>query len=278
MKIAIISDIHGNYQALKSVLEDIKARNVDKIFCLGDILGKGVNANKCVNLIKKNCEVVVRGNTDVRFTSDENDFIDNPIEYNRIVFNKSLLSNENIEYIKNLPFAYEFYLSGNLIRIFHATPFSEFGFINDWDTNIPEKYQIFVGTEKTPTTRVSDIAIYGHLHYPFMTRMYNKIMLGAGSVGCSACPLYDEKLNSNANEINQAHYLILDGKFNSKEKADISFEFESVCYDIEKELADNIGVNPEYESYAEELGLGKYRNLPKIKEAFEKNGYQFGEE
>ena len=99
MKIAIISDIHSNYQALKSVMEDIKSKGVDKIFCLGDIIGKGVNANKCVDIVKKNCEVVVRGNTDTRFSSDENEFIDNPLEYQRIVFNKSLLSLENLMFL-----------------------------------------------------------------------------------------------------------------------------------------------------------------------------------
>ena len=41
MKIAIISDIHGNLEALKSVLNDIKNRNIDKIYCLGDIIAKG---------------------------------------------------------------------------------------------------------------------------------------------------------------------------------------------------------------------------------------------
>ena len=41
--IAVISDIHGNLEALKSVLEDIKKRNIEKIICLGDIIAKGSN-------------------------------------------------------------------------------------------------------------------------------------------------------------------------------------------------------------------------------------------
>ena len=40
-KIAIISDIHGNIEALQAVLADAKARGVDKIICLGDIIAKG---------------------------------------------------------------------------------------------------------------------------------------------------------------------------------------------------------------------------------------------
>ena len=43
MRIAIISDIHGNLEALKTTLQDIERRNVDKIICLGDIIAKGVH-------------------------------------------------------------------------------------------------------------------------------------------------------------------------------------------------------------------------------------------
>ena len=41
-KIAIISDIHGNLEALNSVLIDIKERKIEKIFCIGDIVAKGI--------------------------------------------------------------------------------------------------------------------------------------------------------------------------------------------------------------------------------------------
>ena len=48
MKIAIISDIHGNLEALKATLTDIEKRKVDKIICLGDIIAKGVHPKECI--------------------------------------------------------------------------------------------------------------------------------------------------------------------------------------------------------------------------------------
>ena len=63
-KIAIIADIHGNLTALETVLSDIKSRGITHIYCLGDIAIKGVSPNEVTNLIRKNCEVVVRGNCD----------------------------------------------------------------------------------------------------------------------------------------------------------------------------------------------------------------------
>ena len=40
-KIAIISDIHGNLEAFKTIIKDIEKRGINRIFCLGDIIGKG---------------------------------------------------------------------------------------------------------------------------------------------------------------------------------------------------------------------------------------------
>ncbi len=49
-KIAIISDIHGNLEALNVVLNNIKERKINKIFCLGDIIAKGIHQQNAYNL------------------------------------------------------------------------------------------------------------------------------------------------------------------------------------------------------------------------------------
>jgi predicted phosphodiesterase len=64
MKIAIISDIHANYEALETVFADSSAQKVDEIVCLGDIVGYGANPNECIDLIKKKCPVRILGNHD----------------------------------------------------------------------------------------------------------------------------------------------------------------------------------------------------------------------
>ena len=60
MKIAIISDIHGNLEALTATLEDIEKRNVNEIICLGDIIAKGIHPKECLDLIRKKCKIVIR--------------------------------------------------------------------------------------------------------------------------------------------------------------------------------------------------------------------------
>ena len=79
MPVAIISDIHGNLEALKEALVYIEAHEIDTIYCLGDIVGYGPNPNECVEIIAERCEQVVIGNHDhaaIGLTSTEyfNDF------------------------------------------------------------------------------------------------------------------------------------------------------------------------------------------------------------
>lgn len=123
MKIAIISDIHGNLEALKATLRDIEKRNVDKIICLGDIIAKGVHPKECIELIKKHCEIVLRGNCDRYFSTEHKNIVElSEDEQKRIEWNQSMITKEDREYLLNLPFSYEFYMSGSLVRLFHATP------------------------------------------------------------------------------------------------------------------------------------------------------------
>ena len=74
------------------MIEDCEKKGVEKIFCCGDIIGKGCNSNKCVDLVREKCEIVIRGNTDTRFTDDPEKFKDNVVEYNRIKNNQALLN------------------------------------------------------------------------------------------------------------------------------------------------------------------------------------------
>jgi len=62
--IALISDIHGNVDALKVVLADAKKRDVDEVICLGDIIGYGPNPRQCLDLVMKHCKWSLLGNHD----------------------------------------------------------------------------------------------------------------------------------------------------------------------------------------------------------------------
>jgi diadenosine tetraphosphatase ApaH/serine/threonine PP2A family protein phosphatase len=62
MRTALISDIHGNLQALQAVLDDIGGQNVDEIHCLGDVVGYGAAPVACLDLVADRCRVKLMGN------------------------------------------------------------------------------------------------------------------------------------------------------------------------------------------------------------------------
>lgn len=64
MRTAIISDIHGNLEALQVILGHMEGQSVDRTICLGDILGYGPNPVECVDLIAERCEFALMGNHD----------------------------------------------------------------------------------------------------------------------------------------------------------------------------------------------------------------------
>jgi diadenosine tetraphosphatase ApaH/serine/threonine PP2A family protein phosphatase len=61
---AILSDIHGNAEALKAVLSDVASRSVDRLVCLGDIVGYGPDPLECVDLVRRYCQWSLMGNHD----------------------------------------------------------------------------------------------------------------------------------------------------------------------------------------------------------------------
>ena len=62
---ALISDIHANLKALEAVLKHIDAQdNVERIFCLGDVVGYGPDLETAIDLVKKRCEWSLMGNHD----------------------------------------------------------------------------------------------------------------------------------------------------------------------------------------------------------------------
>lgn len=262
-KIAIISDIHGNLEALKSVIEDIKERNIDKIFCMGDIVAKGTHQQECVDLIRKNCEVVIKGNCDEYFTSDADLSGAPQLEIDRMNWNKSKLNEETKNYLKQLPYCYEFYMSGRLVRIMHAHPEKINKFVGNID-KIDRLYELFLPSLNTVSDKKADVLIYGHIHTPYLQKIYNRVIINTGSVGNAIDIFRNDEKDGNTKNTTVANYLVISGNLTSKNIDEkISYELVSVPYDISKELGDNDD-NIELESYTEELKNGKYRDMPKI--------------
>lgn len=257
-RIAIISDIHGNLEALQTVLKDIEQRNISRIFCLGDIVAKGVHSHECLALLRKKCEVILRGNCDRYFSQDySKEQVDE-----RIAFNHRLLTKSDREYLIQLPFSFDFTMSGSLIRLYHATPWADNQFIG-MASSEEQTYQMFLPTKYTANT-IADVVVYGHTHTPYVHKAYHHTLINAGSVGNNIEIFQDQVHPGHVHESNQATYLIIEGNYQDPYPATFSYTMVRIPYDIEKELASPIE-NPEKEAYEDELRLAKYRDIAKIK-------------
>ena len=271
MKIAVISDIHGNLEAMNRVLEDIKKRNIDKIFCLGDIILKGTHMKECLDLVKKNCEIVIKGNCDEVFSHDNFNFQNN-LERKKYEWVRSKLEKDDFDYLLNLPKSYEFYMSGRLIRLFHATPGDIYGYVGNID-KLDNLYSLFLPSKYT-SNKICDVVIYGHIHTQYMQKIYNRTIINVGSVGNSLDVIRNSEKDGNNKNTTCADYLVINGKYNFKDYADLSFEFINLEYDIDKELNSNTD-NFEFESYSHELKCGKYRDIAKVKESLKKRDIDY---
>jgi predicted phosphodiesterase len=68
MQIALISDIHGNRQALEAVLADIATTDAAETWCLGDLVGYGAEPDACVELVREHAAICLAGNHDLAAT------------------------------------------------------------------------------------------------------------------------------------------------------------------------------------------------------------------
>lgn len=262
-QIAVISDIHGNLEALRAVFADIEERGIDQIICLGDIIAKGTHMEECIALVREKCSVVVKGNCDEYFAKEQDLSTKGQQEADRIVWTKSKISQETVGYIEKLPSCHEFYLSGRLVRLFHAHPDKIDGFVSNIDT-LEHFYSLFLPGVHSLSDAKADVVVYGHIHMPYMQKLYNRVIVNTGAVGNSIDIYRNEEKDGDVRNTAVANYAILRGVYGSREWDEkISYELVSVSYDIEKELAANTD-NNEMDSYQEELRCGRYRDMRKV--------------
>jgi len=114
---ALISDIHGNLEALEVVLDDIKSQGITEIFCLGDIIGYGPNPRECIDRVMENCRITLLGNHDQGAMFDPDGF---NIGAERAIFwTREQLESSNDR--ENNERRWEFL--GELPRTFRSDPF-----------------------------------------------------------------------------------------------------------------------------------------------------------
>lgn len=185
MKIAIISDIHGNIDALESVLQDIKKENCSKILCLGDLVMAGpapkVTLNKIHALMQSKDFHIIQGNTDKMLSVFSFDTYNEILNTNAVMASayladSKLLSDEDKAFLKNLPAQEELELFGIKILMVHGSPKKNNENIYP-NLKLEEVEEMIAGTN-------ANIIFCGHTHMPcgYQTNT-EQTVVNVGSIG-----------------------------------------------------------------------------------------------
>lgn len=174
MKLLIISDIHGNKEALDAVM----AVPHDDVICLGDLVDYGPSPGECIDLLREQDIPTIRGNHDnaVAFGME----CGCGYEYKHLSlatreYTTGILNDMQMEFLRNLPINLERTENGIKLYFTHGSPLSFYDYIKP-DT-----------LEETIMEYIKDVdakfIFIGHSHLPFTRKVGDVTLINPGSVG-----------------------------------------------------------------------------------------------
>ncbi len=199
---AVISDIHANLAALVAVLADIRRNKIKRIICLGDIVGYGPDPRECLTLVRRNCDVVLKGNHDLAVLLEPLGF--NPRAHEAVLWTRRRIRARwfsSVEVRKNwsmIKKAYERYEEDDMLFV-HGSPRDPINeYVDDYDIHdsgfgpgnkIVEimnsfKHLCFAGHTHQPAVITEDYKYFQPEDFGFEWKIgEQKLFVNCGSVG-----------------------------------------------------------------------------------------------
>ncbi len=204
MKYGLMADIHGNLEALEVILDNFKKQAVDKILCVGDLVGYGASPDACIDKVRDLSVVCVAGNHDRAVLKKTDVDYFNPQAKEAVLWTEKKLEKKNKKFLESLPLLIE----ENNFQLVHASLVNpaEWSYVlNFYDANgnflVMKSPLLFIGHSHVPIVFLLNI---GRIGYSFSSRIKIergiKYIVNVGSVGqprdgdpraCSV--LYDDK-------------------------------------------------------------------------------------
>ena len=209
IKIAIISDIHGNIVALNEVIKDAEKNNVDDYVFLGDLVNDLPFGNETLKIVREKSNKVIKGNKEQYLIEYEKYKYDwKNLQFRNVKFMYNELLKENMDFIRVLPHYLEIEFEGVKILFAHGSPKSVEELLNKNKRELLEKYANEID---------ANALIFGHTHEKMWYEYINgKLIMIAGCCGVSP------------NYIGKAEYVILE----IEEKNIKNINLKLVDYDI----------------------------------------------
>jgi putative phosphoesterase len=182
MKLALISDIHGNLHALEAVWQDLERARPDHVLCLGDLVGYGAFPNEVAAWMREREIPTVMGNYDegVGFDLDDcgcvyRDLADDRRGRQSLLWSRERTTPANKEYLRGLPLQIRQDFGGARVLGVHGSPRK----INEY------LYQDRPAAtfERIAKLAGCDVLLFGHTHLPYQKWVGKTLFINTGSVG-----------------------------------------------------------------------------------------------
>ncbi len=179
MRIAVLSDIHANLEALTRCLERAEQAGADAIYCLGDIVGYNADPSECLKRVRSRCDGIVIGNHDAVVAGREKIGTLPPDGQTAVREHREQLSDVQIDFLASLPLK----LQAEGCTFVHAAP----GTPSDW-----KRLRSYPAARDQFKHFGTDVCFVGHTHVPsvvadklgvFEVRSGNRYIINVGSVG-----------------------------------------------------------------------------------------------
>ena len=182
MRLAVITDVHGNVPALHAALARAEVLGVDEIYCGGDLVGYGPQPNEICRMIEERAIPTIYGNYDYAIARDLDDcgcFYPTPrdreIGQSSVAWTLAHTDERSKRFMRELPFDLRFELAGTRVRLVHGSP---------------RKVNEYLLEERAASTfeRIAqmadcDVLLFGHTHKPWIKEYGGVLFVNCGSVG-----------------------------------------------------------------------------------------------
>jgi putative phosphoesterase len=178
MRIAVLSDVHGNLPALRRVISEFEQLDLETIIAAGDYVG-GPKSNEVISILRSYDSIMILGNMDMdllRFANDEAPEAWSTIkQYGLIRWTLEHIHSENLDYLGSLPETLALRLEGApSIRVVHGSP------RDPYESIFPDRDHEVLETAVYQT--IEGVLVCGHIHVPWKTRLNGKLVMNPGAV------------------------------------------------------------------------------------------------
>ncbi len=223
-RIAIISDIHSNWEALKAVWERIEELGCDDVFCLGDTVGYGARPVECLEHLLTHEVTCIQGNHDEMVADPTLPLKGNQAAIDAVLYNRSLLTDKHLQFLKSLPTQREIARGVLLVH----------GSAGNRDRYLVYRHDLKQSSLELLVKMGPGICFQGHTHQPIVFSRGDFIPKPLGAVQVNE----KEMMLINPGSVGQPRDGDPRASFLYWDKEDNTINFQRVNYDVAKTRAE----------------------------------------